>query len=133
MSFSTTQSTSRSPVQSLMHWFREHLRGNELSGFDRSEIELMARDLNISADDLTRLTAEEPKDISLMKQMMALHGLDYDALRQDFAGVVRDMEVTCSRCIDRKLCEHDLAHGADAHTCDQYCPNSETMKAFSGA
>ncbi|HRJ70399.1 MAG TPA: DUF6455 family protein [Beijerinckiaceae bacterium] len=128
----TIHTASRSPLEGLMHWFREHLRGNELSHLDRSELELMARDLNISSDDLTRLSTEEPKDISLMKQMMALHGLDYDALRKEYSGVVRDMEVTCSRCADRKLCEHDLATGADAHTCDTYCPNADTMKAFAG-
>jgi len=130
MSLNATQSDTRSPIDTVLHWFKEHLRGNELNGFDRNELEMMARDLNMSADDLSRLSEEAPKDISLMKRMMALHGLDYEALRKDYAGVVRDMEVTCSRCADRKLCQHDLATGADSHTCDQYCPNADTMQAF---
>lgn len=129
MSYETV-AQPRSALSSVVHWFKQHMRGNELNGLDPKELEMMARDLNVAPDDLVRLAAEEPQDTSMMKRMMAIHGLDYEKLRAEYSAVVRDMEVTCSRCQERKLCQHDLDHGADAHTCDQYCPNADTMKAF---
>jgi hypothetical protein len=58
---------------------------------------------------------------------MLARGLDPDAVRRAFGGVMRDMEVTCARCRKTGLCQRELKGNTAAAHCHDFCANAGVM------
>lgn len=124
---------SHSPFRALVDWYHRQRLVQEFSALDRGEAARIADDLKISVDDLVTAASQSDDEIALMDRMMALHGLNAEAVKASQPGVVRDMAVTCAKCTCKGECRYDLDHGVTAAEADVYCPNSDTMTALAHA
>ena len=115
-------------IKTFMDWYHRRKNARELADLDPAELARMAHDLNLNVADIVSLASQSEDEVSLLDRMMILHGIDIAEVRKHMPAVMRDLAVTCSRCEDRKMCSHDLTEGADAATCDTYCPNAEVME-----
>ncbi len=102
-------------------------RGNELASMSRDDLRFLAADLGISETDLRDLAPRVADNSVLMDKMMRARGLDPDAVRHAFSGLMREMEVTCSRCRETNVCRREFDSGTAALYCHDFCPNAEAM------
>jgi hypothetical protein len=103
------------------------LRDNELGAMSRDDMHFLAADLGITEADLKDVAPRVTDHSDLMDQMMRVRGLDPDNVRRHFSALVRDMELTCTRCPDVRHCRRELAAGRAAEHCHEFCPNAEAM------
>lgn len=83
----------------LFDWVKARAhRDNGLSDLMRSDLGLMAADLGITEADLREVLPRAADNSLLMDRMMTARGLDPDRVRRSCASLVRDLELTCSRC-----------------------------------
>ena len=122
----------QAPMHALVEWFRRHRAADELAGLGEAEAQNIARDLNVSFNDLVNLAQQSGDESELMTRMMTLHGLDRGAIEADLPALVRQMAVTCSYCQCKGECAHDLDAGVGVEKTDSYCPNADSMHALSG-
>lgn len=108
----------------LRTWWR---RRTELDRMDRDELARLAEDVGVTAAELRDLEARGPHASDLLYERMHALGLgkaDVDALAP---GVLRDLERTCSQCLDKGVCQRDLAIRPDDPAWAGYCPNAEAL------
>ena len=102
-------------------------RDNELTAMSRADMRYLAADLGITEADLRSVVPKVTDHSELMDRMMRARGLDPNAVRRSFAAVVRDMEVTCARCRDSRICRRELEAGTAAEYCQDFCANAGAM------
>ncbi len=102
-------------------------RDNDLAAMSRADLHYLAVDLGISEADLRDIVPCVADNSVLMDRMMDARGLDPAAVRQSFAAAVRDMEITCTRCRESRVCRRELASGTAAMYCHDFCPNAEAI------
>ena len=102
-------------------------RDNELAAMSRSDMHYLAADLGITEADLLDVVPKVTDHSELMDRMMRARGLDPDAVRRSFTAVVRDMEITCARCRDSRVCRRELESGTAAEYCHDFCANAGAM------
>jgi len=124
----TAFSTEAGALGRALDWFQTRLQmRHELDGLTGSELESMARDLGVTQADLKDVLPRAADNSLLMDGMMRARGLDPDQVRRKVAALVRDMELTCTRCGAATRCRADLATGRAAEHCHEYCGNAETF------
>ncbi len=112
----------------LFDWVKAHThRDDDLSALTRGDLGIMAADLGITEADLREVLPRTSDNSLLMDQMMVARGLDPDRVRRSCASLVRDLELTCSRCGSSHRCRRDLAAGTAAEHAHEYCGNAETF------
>jgi len=89
-----------------------------------TDLEMIANDLGVTQADLLDVLPRAPDSSLLMDRMMAARGLNPDQVRGSSSALVRDLELTCTRCNAKRRCERDLKAGAAEH-CHEYCGNAE--------
>ena len=125
---------SEHPEQQTKSWFERisavlwPARKQELAALDSHEIEKMARDLRLSAEELVELASRPSNSAKLLGRRLALLGIDQQ--RVDVA-VLRDMERCCSCCGSKEQCEHELQGETASNVTPSYCPNQQTLGALS--
>jgi hypothetical protein len=120
--------TATGLVERLLTRIEEWTRGNEMASLSRDELDRMASDVGVTADDLSRLAQTEPDAARLMYARLAGLGCSMDDIERSGVGVRRDMERTCALCGDRPLCAHDLAERPDSEEWRRICPNNGTFE-----
>ncbi len=95
-----------------------------------SDLRYMANDLGITQADLLDVLPRAADNSLLMDRMMRARGLNPDEVRRMPAAIVRDLELTCSRCADARRCRRDLNAGSADANCHDYCGNAETFDAM---
>ncbi len=105
-------------------------RDNELLAMSRMDLHYLAADLGITEADVREVVPKVTDHSDLMDKMMRSRGLDPAAVRRAFRGLVRDMEVTCARCRDDRICRRELESGTASVYADDFCPNAATMAAL---
>ena len=109
-------------------WIKVRMqRDAELTSLTKADLGAMAADLGMTEADLMDVLPRTADHSGLMDRMMEARGLDPDHVRRACAGLVRDMELVCSRCRSAALCQHDLALGTAAMNGHEYCGNSHTF------
>jgi uncharacterized protein YjiS (DUF1127 family) len=102
-------------------------RDNELAAMSHMDLQYLAADLGITEADVRDVVPRVTDHSDLMNKMMRARGLDPDAVRRSFSAVVRDMEVTCARCRDSRICRRELESGTAAMYCHDFCANAAAM------
>jgi hypothetical protein len=118
-------------IVAVRDWIRHHGLERQLrlrlDGFVGYEIERMARDVNLSPQELRRMLRLGPDAAKLLLDRMAALHLDPKALANSYPGIMRDLQRVCSNCASKKRCHRDLAHNRDNPVWRQYCPNVMTL------
>jgi hypothetical protein len=100
---------------------------SELAALSYEDLQFLASDIGVSVADLRSIGPMITDHDELLKKVMLARGLDPDAVRRAFGGVMRDMEVTCARCRDVGICQRELKHNTAAAHCHDFCANAGVM------
>jgi hypothetical protein len=121
-------SSDSSLLAKAFDWIRTRAsRDNEIAAMCRADLHYLAADLGITEAELREVVPKVTDHSELMDQMMRARGLDPEAVRRSFSALVRDMEVTCARCRDSRVCRRELESGTAATYCHDFCANAEAM------
>jgi hypothetical protein len=113
----------------LARFKRAVARWNELRRLGSREIEAIARELNLSKEELSALTFQPSGSIQSLSKRLGHAGLSEDELAVAHGDVLRDMRRVCSQCQSKARCARDLKHERRA-TPAKYCPNEQTLRAL---
>lgn len=102
-------------------------RWSEVRRLDPQEIDIVARDLNISPAELARLMSTSSNSLQQLNKRLAYAGLSEEALAADHPDELRDLRRVCSQCTTKARCARDLRHKRMA-TPSKYCPNELTLQ-----
>ena len=112
----------------VFDWIKERTaRQEELGRLSRGDLAAMASDLGLSEADLRDVLPRSADNTLLMDRMMQARGLDPEAVRHSFASLVRDLELTCTRCGAVGRCRRELESGTAATHCHEFCLNADTL------
>jgi hypothetical protein len=129
----TPFSTEAGALGRLLDWLQVRLQAqHEPDGLTASDLELMACDLGVTQADLRDVLPRAEDNSLLMGGMMRARDLNPDQVRRQVAALVRDMELTCTRCSAARQCRRDLAAGTAAEHCHEYCGSAETFDDLLG-
>jgi hypothetical protein len=120
--------TDSSLLSKAFDWIKTRAsRDNEIAAMSRADLHFLAADLGITEADVREVVPKVTDHSELMDRMMRARGLDPDAVRRSFSAIARDMEVTCARCRDSRVCRRELESGTAATYCHDFCANAEAM------
>jgi transcriptional regulator with XRE-family HTH domain len=110
-------------------WLRQRRELNQLMGLaaDPGELDRVARELNVTANDLEMLVRQGSKDANELPYTLTALGIDEAALFRAEPALLRDMERVCSFCSHKRQCHEELATGTAATNYVEYCENAETI------
>lgn len=113
---------------------RDRLKGvmdrrNELQRLDQREIEVIARELNLSRTELLALILKPSGSLQSLSRRLSHAGLAEDDLDASHGDVLRDLRRVCSQCSSKARCARDLNRDRQA-TPAKYCPNEQTLRAL---
>jgi hypothetical protein len=112
----------------VFDWLKARISSDsELTNLSYEDMQFLASDIGVSVADLRTIGPMITDHDELMKQMMLVRGLDPDAVRRAFGGVMRDMEITCARCHEVGVCQRELKANTAAAHCHEFCGNAEVM------
>lgn len=112
-------------------WIMTHrTQEGRVAGLSNGDLRNLAADLGVTQADLLHVLPEGTPPRDLMDQMIRAHGLDPAVIRALPTAMVRDLEVTCSRCRNARTCERDLKAGQAAVNSHKYCGNAPTFEAM---
>jgi hypothetical protein len=100
---------------------------------DRRELDRVAAEFGMSGRALEELSSHGPQAADLLYDRMTVLNVttaDADRLAQ---GLMRDLQVTCTRCDNKQACRRDLAQRPTDETWKDYCPNSAALTAVGSA
>ncbi|HQT77704.1 MAG TPA: DUF6455 family protein, partial [Rhodopila sp.] len=118
-------STTHTLLGRAFDWIRARsVLESELATLSRADVQMLATDIGVTEADLRDVAPLVTDHSDLMDKMMRTRGLDPAAVRQAFAGVARDLEVTCARCRDSGTCRRKLADGTAAADGYAFCGNA---------
>jgi hypothetical protein len=115
----------------VAHWVaaRAHA-AEELERLSRGDLSDMARDLGLAESELRNLLPRAADNTRLMDAMLRARGLDPEQIARRSAPLMRDLELTCTRCGAVTRCRRELAAGTAAGHCHAFCANAGTMDAI---
>jgi hypothetical protein len=96
----------------------------ELDALSYEDLQFLASDIGVSVADLRAIGPMLTEHDEQLKKVMLARGLDPDAVRRAFGGVMRDMEVTCAHCRAAGVCQRELKDNTAAAHCHDFCPNA---------
>jgi hypothetical protein len=102
-------------------------RWREISRLDREEIDVVARDLNLSPGELVTLMYTSAGSLEQLDKRLAYAGLSANSLAACHSEELRDLRRVCSQCSSKGRCAKDLRHKRMA-TPSKYCPNEPTLR-----
>lgn len=126
-----TMNADEGMVARFVHWIGKHMRdADEEAYLSCGDIAEMARDIGISESDLREVLPHAADNSALMDAMIRANGLDPAKVAALSAGLMRDLELTCTRCGKVGRCRQELAAGTAAEHCGEFCGNADTFEAL---
>jgi len=116
-------------MTTISHWRSGRKASHELTSLDADGLAALARDVGLSPDQLTRLTARGAKAGEGLPRLLDAVGLAPERVGRTHPDVMRDMSLVCSGCEVARRCRRDLDRGW-APVVQRYCPNTETIQAL---
>lgn len=111
-----------------IEWIRAYAaRQQELNSLSRDDIEVMASDLGLSTADLCDVLPRGADNTALMESMLRARGLDPEQVRSSLTPLLRDLELTCTRCAATGRCRRELQAGTAAQHAGEFCGNADTI------
>jgi len=133
MSAQSEGQRSRSPINVLAQWFREHITKSdeaELKCLGDEVVERIAKDMGVTAPELHELARMGPGAAALLQRRMAELDLDPTEVARLEPNTLHDLQRVCTMCEHHRRCARDLSqHPADPVWKD-YCPNAATLEAL---
>jgi hypothetical protein len=111
----------------LKNWRERRARLAEFDSFDPSEMQRIARDLNIPVSGLRTLAGHDKNAADLLQRRLRSLNLDTATIEP---AVMRDLQRCCANCTDKVRCEHELEDQPKAASWPKYCPNEQTIEAI---
>ena len=113
----------------IREWWRNWCaRRNGLAELRQPTVlEFVAKDLNLSPQELHAVAAKWPNGSELLYARMAVLRLNRKQFSPAELGVLRDAERVCTLCGNKKTCKHDLASNPTGSDWLSYCPNVDTL------
>ncbi|MFB6452120.1 DUF6455 family protein [Bradyrhizobium tunisiense] len=113
---------------------RDRLKGvmdrrNELQRLDPREIEVIARELNLSRTELAALILKPSGSLQSLSRRLSHADLAEHEVEASHGDVLRDLRRMCSQCSSKVRCARDLNHERQASP-TKYCPNEQTLRAL---
>ena len=105
----------------------------ELVQYSPAELERIARDVGVSANELHVLAGKWPEAAGPMTRRAAALGLDAGAIGRNEPLVMRDLQRVCSLCVSKPECERDLTRDPNDPGWQDYCPNAMSLGASAAA
>lgn len=113
----------------LERWFEGP--GREIDRLPADEVARVAHDIGISQHDLETLAHRGDEPALLLYHRLKALGIDPAVLAKE--GFMRDLQRTCSLCVSKETCSHDLVERPDGEEWVGYCPNSTVLKDVQSA
>ena len=107
-------------------WRANRTQAADLDCCGSTEIDRIARDLGLPADELKVLAGRDTSSADLLYVRLAALGMDVEKIKSTLPQVMRDMQRCCSDCDEKKRCAHDL-ESPEGSRMPAYCPNAETL------
>lgn len=121
-------------AKEIGHWWqtrRDKLRDMAtLNSMSNREIEELSGEIGLTRDQLEKLVLAGPHAADEMERMMVALDLDPSAVRAARPDGLRDLNVTCANCRDKRNCRHALADGTAAALLTTFCPNADELLAL---
>jgi len=102
----------------------------DLDGCGPAEMERIARDVGVSAADLSILAGKWPDAADQLYWRMSEIKLDRKELTHADPQVMRDLQRVCTVCGSKRRCEHELAKNPSDQAWQKYCPSATTLSAL---
>ena len=97
----------------------------------RDNLDRLASDIGLSSgSDLIDLIDAGPDGAALLGEMAEVLDIPLEAIRRTEPEVVRELEISCSRCRDKGRCVHALQDGTAREHYPEFCPNAATLDAL---
>jgi hypothetical protein len=123
-------------VRRLARWWRNWTCRNaaqdEIRRLGPREVDRLAHDVGLTGADLRTLAGKWPDSAELLSRRLAALRLDEHELARSNPDVLRDLQRVCTLCAAKGRCEHDLADKPSDPVWQTYCPNAQTVAAWSG-
>jgi hypothetical protein len=103
---------------------------SELASLDRSELDRIAGDFGMSANDLETLVERGPDAAHLLYERLNALGIAKEDIESAAFGVMQDLEKTCALCNEKGLCQKDLTSRPGDPGWRSYCPNAITLDSL---
>ncbi len=114
-------------IDKFVDWIKHRRELSEVRQMNRTDFDLIARDLRVSPDELDRLVAAGAHSADEMPEMLKALGIEVADLARVDPLMVRDMQRVCSLCRDKVHCHGELAGGTAAQHYREFCPNAPTI------
>src|SRR5689334_18690655 len=113
--------------EALKRWFQRRAAASEIETLDMEELSSIARELGISAAELSVLARQDKHAADLLYRRMEQLRLDPNHVD---LGVLRDLQRCCSGCGLKTLCAHEIEDKPVGAVWPKYCPNEHTLAAL---
>lgn len=117
-------------IDKFVDWIKHRRELSEVRQMNRTDFDLIARDLRVSPDELDRLVAAGAHSADEMPEMLKALGIEVTDLARVDPLMVRDMQRVCSLCRDKAHCHGELAGGTAAQHYREFCPNAPAIDAL---
>jgi hypothetical protein len=114
-------------IRTFASWLAHRRELNELHQIDRTELDCIAGDLQVSPSALEELVEKGPHSADELLSLLQALGIDQAVLARTQPTVLRDMERVCALCQHKRECDHDIAAGTATEHYKDYCPNASTI------
>ena len=129
-----TQGSDGTVLTRALDWIKARVtRDNELAMLADADMHYLAMDIGITDAEFRALAPRIGDHSIQLEQMMLARGIDPVKVRQAFASLARDMEVSCALCPTPALCRRRLHNGSAAATAHEFCPNAALMDSLADA
>lgn len=113
-------------LEALALWLA-HQRERTALGFSRSDqFDQLAKDLGVSAYELSYLVNSARDPLQLPEMLIAL-GIDEAALRRAQPALLCAMQGVCEQCVVVGRCKYAIYRGIAAADYAQFCPNAASL------
>ena len=116
-------------LDALAVWITHQPDHAALGFTENDELEQLARDLGISANQLRDLVSSVPDPLQLPDMLKAL-GIDEASLRRAQPTLLRALQRRCAQCVVVARCRHSLDRHIAAQDYEQFCPNAAVLTAY---
>ncbi len=118
----------------IANWIKDYRdalgQRSELANCTPEEVASIARDIGVSAGDLSFFTAKGPHAADELPKLLRALGVDPEKIASAKPDRMRDLQRICVTCGHKGQCRHDLASGTAAGHYREYCPNAISIDAL---
>ena len=116
-------------LDALAVWISHQPDHTALGAPENDELEQLAHDLGVSANELRELVSSVPDPLQLPDMLKAL-GIDEVSLRRAQPTLLRALQRRCAHCAVVARCRYSLDRNIAAQDYEQFCPNAAVLTAF---